>query len=927
MQIFNKRRFRIILASGCLACWATTVALAQPIIATQPANEFLSPGAGAAFSVTATGMAPLTYEWLFDGTAIAGATNRGLNLGSPQPAQWGYYSVIVSNMSGSVTSQVAELKVFGSALHRMNGIQAESAGAVLLSFAGETVPSFALYYDMYPLEISSNLFDWAPLTTVQRTNEALDTLSYLDTNAVQDSQRFYRTPTSQLLTPDLQPTGPYPVGTFSMALTNTNRGNARFMVTFWYPAVVQTVVLPTKYVEPIIALSGDNFYDLSGSGGGNFDAEVAAFYSHSISNAPVATNLPARPIVLYDPGDNGHRRENTDKAEELASWGYVVVGLDTSDTYVSVFPDGTVVYGQLNANGSGAALIQDEDVSIEARLKDMQFVLDTLEIMNSDDPRLAGRLDLNRIGAFGWSAGGATAAQLCLRDPRCKAGAGLDGLYFETNLVTQPLSVPWLFFDEDDLIPDPALDLPYVRPDDRPQVYNSLVTNAYWVKLVSTVHGDFSDPGLIDDPASLVVYWGTPLSNQYLTGGRVSEVVRAYLLSFFNKFLEGEDDHLLDGPAPAYPEVLKFLSTSSSSAPSEYPSAPLVQDLNGDFYGTTAYGGANDNGTVFVATANGALTTLVSFNGTNGSHPVAPIVQGSDGNFYGTTEYGGTNANLGTVFQLTPGGTLTMLTCFNGANGSYPAAALVQGSNGNFYGTTTAGGTFNYGTVFQVTPAGVLTTLATFNEANGNDSEAPLTQASNGLFYGTTVGQGANTYGTVFSMTPLGALTTVASFDGGDGEAPTAGVVQGTNGDFYGTAPYGGNLNLNGGNGLGTVFKMTPTGAITTLVSFNGANGSFAATGLIQGGDGNLYGTTSGGGASGGGTVFEITPAGVLTTLVEFNGANGYNPAAGLLLGNDNNFYGTTEFGGAGGLGTMFQMTPAGTLTTLASFGVQTNAP
>jgi predicted dienelactone hydrolase len=137
----------------------------------------------------------------------------------------------------------------------------------------------------------------------------LDTLTFVDGNAPEFSQRFYRTPSNQLVTPDPPPTGPYPVGTFSMLLTNTNRANAKFMVSFWYPAVAQAGVLPTKYVEPQVA-EGENY--------GGFASQVAAFYSHSLSNAPLATNLAAYPIVLYDPSYGGPRGENTDKTEDLA---------------------------------------------------------------------------------------------------------------------------------------------------------------------------------------------------------------------------------------------------------------------------------------------------------------------------------------------------------------------------------------------------------------------------------------------------------------------------------------------------------------------------------------------------------------------------------------------------------------------------------
>jgi len=915
----NLKHFGSIVVSVCLGWLAPSLALAQPVITTQPTNQFPAPGQAAIFSVLATGVASITYQWLFDGAAMAGGTNRVFSLVNAQPAQSGYYSVIVSNASGSVTSQVAELKVFIAAPHNLSGIQAESNGSVNLSFKGETTTLFAPYYDLYPLETSSNLVDWAPLGTLQRTNTALDTLQFLDADAPQFSQRFYRTPTNALVTPDPQPTGPYPVGTFSMLLTNTLRNNAKFMVTFWYPAVAQAGVLPAIYVERPVALSV-GYYDFTSHGGGNFGSQVAAFFSHSLSNAPLATSQATYPVVLYDPGYGDHRRENTDKAEDLASWGYIVIGVDTSDTAISVFPNGTMVYGQSPAN-----TVAQYDTAIESRLLDLQFLLDELATLNVNNPRLSGRLNLDKIGVFGWSLGGSTSAQLCLRDPRCKAGAGFDADFFETNLLIQTLNVPYLYFRAD-FGPDPAPPYGFDHPDDRLQVYNNLVTNAYWVRLVSTVHGNFGDYDLIFDSASLASLWGRPMSGQFLPPGRASQIVRAYLLSFFNKFLRGEDDHLLDGPSPAYPEVIQFLSKSSSSVAPEYPAAALVQGNDGNFYGTTEYGGTNNDGTVFQVTPAGTFTTLVSFNGANGSHPSAALVQGSDGNFYGTTASGGTNGNNGTVYQMTPAGTLSTLVYFNGTNGSYPAAGLVQGSDGNFYGTTVSGGASGNGTVFQMTSAGVLRTLVSFGKTNGAAPLAALVQGSDGNFYGTTslggnlsLNNGAG-YGTVFQMTPAGVLTRLVSFTGANGSYPSAGLVQGTNGSFYGTAEYGGNLSLNAGYGFGTVFKMTPAGALTTLVSFNLANGYNPSAGLVQGSDGNFYGTTDGGGAGGGGTVFKMTPAGALTPLVSFNGADGNSPQAPLVQGSDGNFYGTTTYGGAGDLGTVFRVTPAGALTTLVSF-------
>ena len=193
---------------------------------------------------------------------------------------------------------------------------------------------------------------------------------------------------------------------------------------------------------------------------------------------------------------------------------------------------------------------------------------------------------------------------------------------------------------------------------------------------------------------------------------------------------------------------------------------------------------------------------------------------------------------------------------------------------------------------------------------------AKLIQASDGNFYGTTSAGGSGGVGTVFKMTAAGAVTTLVNFAGANGSSPSAGLVQGSDGNFYGTTSSGGSSNY------GTVFKMSAAGALTTLVNFAGANGLSPQAGLIQGSDGDFYGTTSSGGSNNyNGTVFKMTPAGDLTTLVNFDDYNnGENPYAALLQGSDGNFYGTTSSGGSGGRGTIFKMTAAGDLTTLVNF-------
>ena len=328
----------------------------------------------------------------------------------------------------------------------------------------------------------------------------------------------------------------------------------------------------------------------------------------------------------------------------------------------------------------------------------------------------------------------------------------------------------------------------------------------------------------------------------------------------------------------------------------------------------------------FIASAQ-TLQTLISFNGTNGANPNPALTLGSDGNFYGTTGTGGSNG-AGTMFQITTNGTLTTLFSFPTFNIGWHPNALTLGNDGNFYGTTQNGGYtnlnhgFGYGTVFQITTNGTLTTLVSFNLTNGATPLAGLTVGNDGNFYGTT-GQGGNPNlnngfgcGTIFKITTNGTLTTLVSFAKTNGQTPEVSLTLGNDGNFYSSTLEGGNTNLNFGNGVGTIFKVTPSGNLTTLVSFNGTNGVSGLTILTLGNDGNFYGTTSEGGNTnlffgyGDGTVFQMTTNGTLTTLISFNGTNGANPSPALTLGIDGNFYGTTG-------GTIFKDTTNGTLTTL----------
>ncbi len=185
---------------------------------------------------------------------------------------------------------------------------------------------------------------------------------------------------------------------------------------------------------------------------------------------------------------------------------------------------------------------------------------------------------------------------------------------------------------------------------------------------------------------------------------------------------------------------------------------------------------------------------------------------------------------------------------------------------------------------------------------------------SDGNFYGITSFGGSNGKGTVFKITPTNTITTLVNFNSTNGSFPKAGLIQGSDRNFYGTT------NRGGSSDFGTVFKITSTGSLTTLVNFTATDGSAPTAGLVQGNDGNFYGTTYSGGTSNKGTVFRLTADGILTTMVNFTATTGSNPTACLVQGSDGNFYGTTHNGGTSSRGTVFKMTAGGTFTTLVNF-------
>jgi uncharacterized repeat protein (TIGR03803 family) len=340
------------------------------------------------------------------------------------------------------------------------------------------------------------------------------------------------------------------------------------------------------------------------------------------------------------------------------------------------------------------------------------------------------------------------------------------------------------------------------------------------------------------------------------------------------------------------------------------PDAGLIMDDSGNLYGTASGGGVSDVGTVFeLAKGSGAITTLAYFNQTNAVQ-LSGLIMDDSGNLYGTAMFGGAS-NDGTVFELAKGSsTLTILASFNGTNGSNPSGLIMDG-NGNLYGTTANAG--RGGTIFELAKgSSTLTTLASFNGTNGSEPSSLIMDGSGNL-YGTTSAGGASEGGTIFELAKgSSTITTLASFNSTNGSVSS--LIMDGSGNLYGTTGGGGASNE------GTIFELAKgSTTITILASFNGTNGLYPHAGLVMDGNGNLYGTTSGGlnGASGVGTVFELAKgSSTITTLASFNGANGLDPEAGLILDGSGNLYGTTIGGGPADWGTIFEVQKSTSGTT-----------
>jgi uncharacterized repeat protein (TIGR03803 family) len=359
------------------------------------------------------------------------------------------------------------------------------------------------------------------------------------------------------------------------------------------------------------------------------------------------------------------------------------------------------------------------------------------------------------------------------------------------------------------------------------------------------------------------------------------------------------------------------------------PLSGVMEASNGALYGTTQRGDTNYNGTIFKLDKDGSNYAVLHHFGSiadDGNGPVAGLIEGSDSMLYGTTPFGGIY-NRGTVFRLCADGSdfaiLHSLAYSQAEEGTQLSAALVEGIGGALYGTASAGGPSNAGTVFMLNKDGtgftVLHGFTGYLTKDGASPLAPLVRAGDGTLFGTAYADfsgGGRNGGAIFKLNANGdGYANLFGFGfAGDGLGPGGDLIEGSDGALYGTTSGGGPY------GVGTVFKLNKDGSgYSALHNFNGSDGRWTYNGLLEGSDGMLYGSTYAGGEARAGTIFKLKKDGgsfsVIRTFTT-NTGDGTQPFGSLREGSDGALYGTTVYGGTlsgfNGSGTMFKLNKDG---------------
>ncbi|WP_158267521.1 choice-of-anchor tandem repeat GloVer-containing protein [Adhaeribacter arboris] len=323
------------------------------------------------------------------------------------------------------------------------------------------------------------------------------------------------------------------------------------------------------------------------------------------------------------------------------------------------------------------------------------------------------------------------------------------------------------------------------------------------------------------------------------------------------------------------------LARLPDSTKDTYPQATLIQAKDGFYYGTTQFGGTYSSGTIFKLCTDGSYRTFFSFESkTTGGGPLSSVIQDKEGNFYGTTASGGQNG-WGTIYKLSQSGRLTVLHHFNTENTGYNPRSLIQASDGNYYGMTNRGGVKGFGIIYKITSVGMFSIVRNLESADGTYPEGNLIQGKDGNLYGLASGGGNYEAGTIFKVSLTGSFTVLRHLNKSlDGGQPLGSLLQATDGNLYGMTENGGK------NNRGTIFKINSAGDFTILQNFDVTSTGFNSMGsLVQGGDGSFYGLNFRGGKYGAGTIFKMISSGDITVLRHLNPfTDGRGPIGSLII-------------------------------------------
>ena len=384
---------------------------------------------------------------------------------------------------------------------------------------------------------------------------------------------------------------------------------------------------------------------------------------------------------------------------------------------------------------------------------------------------------------------------------------------------------------------------------------------------------------------------------------------------------------------PAFAQTASFTVLHSFAGDDgRWPTKGLSLGNDGLLYGTTSAGGTAENGTIFSISSVGAFNSLYSFSdsggfpGSNaeGAGP-AELALGADGKWYGTTSYAGP-AGTGTVFQYESGKAPRVLHFFKGSDGAQPFVGLLPSSDGAFYGTTIQGGTNggnDPGVVFKITSAGSLEVLHSLSSdgSEGVGPNATLVERADGRLLGTTTNGGTYGGGTLFSVDKTsGAYKVLYAFPDYLAGWENGAVVRGPDGAYYGTT--------RSGSPWGLVYRVDDSDAVTNVFSFPNDDIGSPIGSLVVGQDGAFYGQRQSGHIVGiEGAVYRLTPSGQMTSLHVFTGVDGDDPAGRLIELPGGRFYGVTRQGGAFNAGTVYKLvvgpaTPASPVATARSGAV-----